>query len=438
MSIFLSGPTEKPADDGSIAAMNATTQHRLIIWTAALMTTLLLGGAAGWYGVRQYYGSRLSDPAFLQQQLKVVTGGSGSESSGEQAPVLVRVGKAERKLVHPTRRLVGRLTEVQKVTLQSEVTGKILAMPVDEGTAVVAGETVIARIDDVWTKLAKDRIAAEMASIRAKLSFEETELEKYKELFAKKVTTESEVDQRQATVDQYTADLSEAHARLNETEERMARLVIYAPFDGTVVAKRAELGQLVGPGTPMVDIISRGRIDARFLVPESSIERIRVGDSLPVYVDPLEEEFPGKVALLVPYGPTASRTFPVRVSLDDQQGRLKAGMSVATHVRTADKVEGLVVPRDAVLIRPDTATVWVALPTGDGKPMTVQPVPVDVTARMRHEYAVASQTIEGQALLGDGSLVVVEGAEQLVPGMAVRTVEFEIDGKIDPKAFQQF
>ncbi len=418
--------------------MNATTQHRLMIWTAALVTTLLLGGAAGWYGVGQYYGSRLADPAFLQQRLKDVAGDAGSKNNGEQAPVLVRVGKAERKLVHPTRRLVGRLTEVQKVTLQSEVTGKILAMPVDEGTAVVAGETVIARIDDVWTKLAKDRIAAEMASIRAKLSFEETELEKYKELFAKKVTTESEVDQRQATVDQYTADLSEAHARLNETEERMARLVIYAPFDGTVVAKRAELGQLVGPGTPMVDIISRGRIDARFLVPESSIERVRVGDSLPVYVDPLEEEFTGEVVLLVPYGPTASRTFPIRISLDDQQGRLKAGMSVATHVATADTVDGLVVPRDAVLVRPDTATVWVAIPGAAGEAMTVQPVPVTVAAQMRHEYAVIPETVEGEAILGEGSLVIVEGAEQLVPGMAVRTASFDIDDKLDPEASRQF
>lgn len=117
-------------------------------------------------------------------------------------------------------------------------------------------------------------------------------------------------------------------------------------------------------------------------------------DSLPVYVDPLEEEFTGEVVLLVPYGPTASRTFPIRISLDDQQGRLKAGMSVATHVATADTVDGLVVPRDAVLVRPDTATVWVAIPGAAGEAMTVQPVPVTVAAQMRHEYAVIPETVE--------------------------------------------
>ncbi len=418
--------------------MNPTTQQRLITLIAALLTTLLAGTAAGWFAVQRYYSSRLSDAEYLEQRLQAVSGGGNSGNSDDRPPVFVRIGTAERRTVHPTRKLVGRLVEVRKVTLQSEVTGKILAMPVDEGSPVAADETVIARIDDVWTRIARQRISAEMASVRARLSFEQAELEKYEQLVAKKVATQSELEQRQAAVDQFTADLEEAAARLTETEEQLSRLVLRAPFDGTVVAKRAELGQLVGPGTPIVDIISRGRIDARLMVPESCIERIRLGESLPIHVDPLGEEFPGEVVLLVPYGPTASRTFPVRVSLDDLGGRLKAGMSVSTHVATADRVEGLVVPRDAVLIRPDTATVWVARPTAGDGPTTVEPVPVAVTARMRYEYAVAPETVEGEALLAEGALVVVEGAEQLLPGMAVRTAKFDIDDKIHPKDLRQY
>ncbi len=418
--------------------MKAATQKRVITLIAFLLTALLTGTAAGWFGVQRYYSARLSDPVFLQQQLKDLSGGANPDNPEAPALMLVRMGTAERRMVHPTRKLVGRLVEVRKVTLQSEVTGKVVAIPVDEGTSVEAGETVIAQIDEVWTRLGKERIAAEMASIRANLAFEETELQKYQQLFEKKVATASELQQRQATVDQLTADLAEARARFDEAEERMARVMIRAPFDGTVVAKQAELGQLVGPGTPIVDIISRGRIDARLMVPESCVERVRVGDHLPIFVDPLGEEFPGEVALLVPYGPTASRTFPMRVSLDDQDGRLKAGMSVSTHVATADRIEGLVVPRDAVLVRPDSATVWVAIPAaGDGS-MTVEPVPVGITARMRHEYAVVPETLEGEALLAEGSHVVIEGAEKLVPGMAVLAATFEIDNKIDPRAARQF
>lgn len=418
--------------------MNPTAQQRLITLIAALLTTLLIGTGAGWFAVQRYYSSRLSDTEYLEQRLEEISAGGNAGNPDDRPPVLVRVGTAERRMVYPTRKLVGRLVEVRKVTLQSEVAGKILAMPIDEGTPVVADETVIARIDDVWTRIARQRISAEMASVRARLSFEETELEKYEQLVTKKVATQSELEQRQATVDQFTADLEEAAARLTETEERLSRLVLRAPFDGIIVAKQAELGQLVGPGTPIVDVISRGRIDARLMVPESCIERIRLGDALPIHVEPLGEEFPGEIVLLVPYGPTASRTFPVRVSLDDLGGRLKAGMSVSTHVATGDRVERLVVPRDAVLIRPDAATVWVARPVAGDGPMTVEPVPVVVTARMRHEYAVAPETIEGEALLAEGSQVVVEGAEQLVPGMAVRIAKFDIDEKIDPEDARQY
>lgn len=418
--------------------MKAATQKRVITLIAFMLTALLTGTAAGWFGVQRYYSARLSDPVFLQQQLKDLSGGANPDNPEAPALMLVRTGTAERRMVHPTRKLVGRLVEVRKVTLQSEVTGKVVAMPVDEGTSVEAGETVIAQIDDVWARLGKERIAAEMASVRANLAFEETELQKYQQLFEKKVATASELQQRQASVDQLNADLAEARARFAEAEERMARVMIRAPFDGTVVAKQAELGQLVGPGTPIVDIISRGRIDARLMVPESCVERVRVGDPLPIFVDPLGEEFTGEVALLVPYGPTASRTFPMRVGLDDQAGRLKAGMSVSTHVATSDRIEGLVVPRDAVLVRPDSSTVWVAIPAGGDGSMTVEPVPVAVTARTRHEYAVVPETLEGRALLAEGSHVVTEGAEKLVPGMAVRAARFDIDEKIDPKAARQF
>ena len=101
-----------------------------------------------------------------------------------------------------------------------------------------------------------------------------------------------------------------------------------------MVAKHAELGGHVSPGTPIVDIVSRGQVDARLMVPESVINLIRVDQALPIRVDPLGEEVRGKVVSVTPYGPTASRTFPVRVRLDDQEGRLKVGMSVTAMIAT--------------------------------------------------------------------------------------------------------
>jgi len=370
------------------------------------LSALLAGGFVSGLVVWRVSQDKMEDADFLQKQLDRLSAnqeGPGGPEGGP--PSLVRVSVAERKVIQPQRPIVGRLVEVRKVTVASEVTGKIVEMPVEEGTPVVVGETVLARVDDVWCRLAADRC-------RAQLKYEELELERLQELTDKRAISESELESKQATVD-------ELRAGLEEEEERIERSTILAPFDGTVVTKHVELGGHVSPGDPIVEVVSRGQVEARLLIPESAINLIAVGQVLPVWIDPLGEEVAGEVVSLTPYGPTASRTFPVRVRLDDQEGRLKVGMSVTASIAIGAEREALVVSKDAVLVRPDGSTVWVALLQAEPETAEVQPVPVTITARMPGEYAVEPETGEGRELLVAGAQVVVEGAERLLKGQQV-------------------
>ena len=92
-------------------------------------------------------------------------------------------------------------------------------------------------------------------------------------------------------------------------------------------------------------------------------------------------------------------------------------MSVTAPFPAADKGSHLMVSRDAVLIKPDGAVTWVV--SGD-KPMKAVPVPVGVITRQDTTFAVSPLTEEGKKLLVDGATVVIEGAERLRPGQAVR------------------
>ena len=366
----------------------------------------------------------MQDPEFLQKQLELVSS-QGDKPEAGAPPALVRVDVAQRKTIQPQRPIIGRLVEVRKVTVASEVTGKIIDMPVEEGSPVFAGETVLVRIDDIWCRLDLDRCQAQVVSTEAKLRYERLELERHRQLTNTKAVSRSELESKQAAVDELQASLDEARAATEEGNERITRSVILAPFDGTVVAKHVELGGYVAPGDPIVDVVSRGQVDARLMVPESVVNLISLDQELAIRVDPLGDEVRGKVVSVTPYGPTASRTFPVRVRLDDQAGRLKVGMSVTTILATGPEREALVVSRDAVLVRPDGSTVWVALPGGTPENASVRPVPVTISARMQSEYAVEPDTGEGRELLTAGARVVVEGAERLMPGQEVRIVTLD-------------
>ncbi len=401
-----------------------TSNHRQLVLVGSLgLTALLAGGLVGGMVVWRVSDERMRDPEFLQKQLDHLSP-QGDKPQAESPPA-VRVSVAQRKTVRPQRPMIGRLVEVRKVTVASEVTGKLIDIPVEEGTPVVADETVLARVDDVWCRLALDRCQAEAASTDAKLRFEKLELERHAQLTDRGAVSKSELESKQAAVDELQASLDAATLAAEECSERITRSVIRAPFDGTVVAKHAELGGHVSPGTPIVDIVSRGQVDARLMVPESAVNLITVDQVLPIRVDPLGEEFSGKVVSVIPYGPTASRTFPVRVRLDDQGGRLKVGMSVTASIATGPEQEALVVSKDAVLVRPDGSTVWVVVSGDEGQTAEVRPVPVTITVRMQDEYAIEPETGEGRERLAAGTQVVIEGAERLMPGQQVRIVELD-------------
>lgn len=381
---------------------------------SALLAGCLVGGLAMWRRSQEH----LRDPDFLRRQLELVDPASDGPADGPPK-ALIRVGTAEKKRVHPQRSIIGRLVEVRKVTLASEVTGKIVDMPVEEGTPVVAGQTLLARIDDIWSRLALARGQFQVVGTEVRLRHERSELNRYEELRGKNAIAESEFEAKRVLVLELEANLAAGNVSIQEAQERRKRSEIFASFDGVVVAKHAETGGHVTPGTPIVDVVSRGQIDARLMVPESVINRIQVGGTLPVRVDPLDEEVVGTVVSVTPYGPSASRTFPVRIRVDDQGGRLKVGMSVTAVVPTGPEREALVVPKDAVLVRPDGATLWIVVRDENRGSDVVYPLPVMLTVRLEEEYAVEPETDQARELLGDGATVVIEGAERLVRGQEV-------------------
>src|SRR5690606_18841906 len=138
------------------------------------VTAILLGGLARYWATGKLFPS-----AALVKAEGQGTGGSGIPR-GPQAQ-LVRVGMIEQKSIVPVRTLVGDLIAVRRATIASEVAGKMVELPVDEGTHVIEGETLLARIDDTWPNIEVDKIITQIAEKRATLKFERTDLKRFEE-----------------------------------------------------------------------------------------------------------------------------------------------------------------------------------------------------------------------------------------------------------------
>ena len=400
-------------------------KNTLVLFSVGL-TALLLGVGLTYYLISQQLETKLSDKAFLEKQIQRI---EAQNPDGQKAPrklPSVRVCPVEQKPISDERLFDGRIVEIQKVILSCEVAGLIKQMPVELGDKVYKGKTLIAEIDTTWLSLAHTQTEKEKEAKQAEMQLQKTELDRMERLFEMGggALSASDLDKQRTLTEQAVALYKLSVAMEEETREKLERTKIYAPFNGAIISKKSELGAYVSSGTPLVEIVSSGEVDALFHIYEDNVERIKVGDRILVRVCPLNEEVSAEVVSIVPCASTAARTFPVRFRLNDEEGKIKVGMSVQCVLPTSDKREQLTVVRDAVLDKPDGATVWVAQPQADGA-YQATPVPVYIQARAQDYIAVRPVNDSMAQFLQKNALAVVEGAERLMPQQTVAIKELD-------------
>lgn len=402
---------------------------KITSFLAIAITALLLGAGVSYWALSNQINSKLSDKAFLEKQIKSLS--QDSKQSSQLRLPIVRVAPAKMANISDEQSFDGRLVEIQKVVLASEVSGLINEMTVEVGDKVQAKKTLIVGVDATWLNIALIQAQRQKEFDRVNMTLQQAELNRLERLRDRQagVVTDSELEKQTALAEESVAKYKLSEAMEKEIQEKLARTKIYAPFNGAVIKKITEQGAYVSPGAPLVEIVSDGQIDALFHINENFIERIHINDVIPLTIPAVHKTIDAKVVSIVPYGSTAARSFPVRFRMDDQSGLLKVGMSVQCTLETTAKAQRLTVPRDAVLQKPGENTVWVAKKEEDGS-ICVIPVPVYIHAKANAILAVRPATEAGKAILVPGALTVVEGAERLIPGQKVEPRD------LDPKLLE--
>ncbi len=353
-------------------------------------------------------------------------------------PALVVFDPVKTQTVEKWREVTGELRAVRRTVLAAEEEGSVIELKVEAGDSVPAG-AVIARLDDVLAGLEVEQARALMESRRATVAARQTlvdkalrDVERRTTAFSMNSGTEIEVldaktvsDQAAALLSVAQADLTEAEAKHRWAQKKLNEMVVRAPFAGTVAAKRTEVGQWLTRGAPVVEIVALDEVDAWLDVPESVAmtlgARVRAavagagpGHAAPTAGVRMAALGPGAavrsapIAAVLPMGDPLSRLFPVRVRLDNKDGSLRPGMSVAGVVPAGETEPGLTIHKDAVR-RGDSGTFVFFDASG-----VAAIAPVSVVSSVGDRLVVQSP------LLRAGMNVVVEGNERLMPGQPVK------------------
>ena len=207
-------------------------------------------------------------------------------------------------------------------------------------------------------------------------------------------------------------------------EDELAEHTVVAPFSGYVTAEHTEVGQWVAAGSPVVDVVEVDRVEVEVPVLESCVSQLELGAQVRVEIGALPGRlWTGRIAAIVPQADVRSRSFPVKVRLENRttsgEVLLMPGMFARVVLPVGRKSKACLVPKDAVVLGGRSPVVYAAVPTPKAEPpatAAARLVPVELGASV-------DELIEVRGLLKPGERVVVEGNEGLSPGRLLIVVK---------------
>ncbi len=243
---------------------------------------------------------------------------------------------------------IGTLIASQGVDITTQVAGVVTEIFFDSGQDVAQGAKLVQL--DVAVEL------ADLASGKATLQEAEVAFQRQTDLINKRVTSEANLDTARAKRDT-------AEATVKRVEAVIAQKLILAPFSGRLGIRKVEKGQYVSAGPALTSLQALDPIRVDFPMPEQSIGKLRVGQSISLTVDAFPGQvFKGEIQSLDARVAQDTRTLLVRGILPNKERVLLPGMFANVTVHAGQPVDVVTVPRTAVTYSLYGDSVYVVKP----------------------------------------------------------------------------
>lgn len=340
----------------------------------------------------------------------LLTGCDGGEAApkAEVRPVRAVVARNEAWAELPSQ--VGEIRPHAESDLGFRIGGRVVERRVNLGATVRKGD-VLAVLDDQDERNQLAAAQADLASARAALVQAEADEHRQSQLLASGWTTQSKYDTALKARDAARAAVRAAEAKSRLAGDQLGYAVLRAPEDGAISAVGAEAGQVLAVGQMVVRLADMNRKDAVFTLAETAVLRLPKDIEVEIgLLDAPQVTARGKIDQIAPNADPVTRTYTVKVALENPPEAMRLGMSVVGRVRLeGQKVVAL--PASALFEKDGQPAVWVV----DPQSQTVDLVKVTLARNDPDRVLVESG-------LDEGAVVVTAGVQRLWPGLKVRVL----------------
>ncbi len=283
--------------------------------------------------------------------------GSAGKASSARA-VLISTVAAQTHTLEVYEQVVGSLENVMDPKIAAEVAGRVTRVLGFTGKKVKRGE-LLAEIDAADFEIQSRGDAAEIKRLQALLANQERIVERQQKLVGQGFISQNALDEALAQRDVLREQLSAARTRAESTGRSLGKTKVVAPIDGEIESQVVAPGDYVKVGDPLFTLVGTQRMRAHLLFPEGAANRIRPG--LKVRLE--SPAAPGRsiestIDEIKPTVNAGNRALDAIVRFETQDGSYRGGGSVNARVVIEVKKDALMVPEQAVVLRPAGKVVY--------------------------------------------------------------------------------
>ena len=308
----------------------------------------------------------------------------------------------------------------RKAAVASKGTGTLVFLAVDEGDRVKKGQ-LIARLDDSDVAASLRRARENLRVAEADLDDAKINFERMQKLVGTRAIAQANYDAADARYKRVLATIEAAKFAVQEAEVAVENTRIIAPFDGTVLKKNADVGEIVAPlagavssRAAVVTIADMSSLEVDADVSEANITRVSANQNCEITLDAYpQQRYPGYVSNIVPTADRAKATVMVKIRFKqyDQRVLPEMGAKITFLVAGASA--------DATNVKPVLTVPAAAVATRDGRQVVFQikedrAVEVPVTTGRK-----LGNAIEITGGLKEGDKVISKADEQIQAGTKV-------------------
>jgi RND family efflux transporter MFP subunit len=256
----------------------------------------------------------------------------------------------------------GYVTARRQATVSAQITGTVAAVLIEEGDHVKEGQ-VIGRLDDTAQRAALAQAQAQLHSAQAlllqaqaQLAQNQRDVKRDEDLVERKLVSEQAVELARTQVETQTAqvesqrkqiDLAEAGVR--SAQVQLDYCTVRAPFTGVVIAKAAQVGEIISPlsagggftRTGIGTLVDMDSLEIEVDVNEAYINRVEPGQRVESVLNAYPNwRIPSHVIAIIPTADRSKATVKVRIGLDVKDNRIVPDMGVRVSFLEAGQAEG--------------------------------------------------------------------------------------------------